>query len=32
MAAVERVTLADVRAAARQLTLHTTYFLRGESQ
>ena len=32
MAAVERVTLADVRAAARQLSLHTTYFLRGESQ
>lgn len=31
-AAVERVTLEDVAAAAKGLTLHTTYFLKGESQ
>lgn len=30
-AAIERVSLEDVTAAARQLTLHTTYFLRGET-
>lgn len=32
MAAVEAVQTADVVAAAKLLTLHTTYFLKGESQ
>ena len=32
MAAVEAVTAADVTAAARGMELHTTYFLKGESQ
>ncbi len=32
MDAVRRVTREDVVAAANSLTLHTTYFLRGESQ
>ncbi len=32
MAAVEAVTIADVVACARKLTLHTTYFLKGGSQ
>ena len=32
MEAVERVTVEDVTAAARELKLHTTYFLKGESQ
>lgn len=32
MAAVENVTLAQVVDAAQSLTLHTTYFLKGESQ
>ena len=32
MTAVEAVTLEDVVAAAKQLTLHTTYFLKGGSQ
>ena len=31
MEALERVTREDVIAAARQLTLHTTYFLKGEN-
>lgn len=31
-AAVEQVTLEDVAAAAKGLTLHTTYFLKGGSQ
>ena len=29
---VEKVSLADVVAAARTVTLHSTYFLKGESQ
>ena len=29
---LNRVTVADVTAAANTLTLHTTYFLRGECQ
>ena len=32
MAAVEQVTLEDVRAAANTVTLHSTYFLKGGSQ
>ena len=32
MEAVEKVTAEDVVAAARQLTLHSTYFLKGGSQ
>ena len=32
MAAVEAVTLEDVVAAANTVTLHSTYFLKGESQ
>ena len=32
MTAVEAVTLEEVVAAAKQLTLHTTYFLKGGSQ
>lgn len=32
MEAVEKVSLADVVAAARTVTLHSTYFLKGESQ
>ena len=32
MTAVEAVTAADVTAAARGMELHTTYFLKGESQ
>jgi len=32
MTAVKRVTLEDVVAAANTLRLHTTYFLKGESQ
>ena len=32
MTAVEAVTLEQVVAAARSLNLHTTYFLKGESQ
>ena len=32
MEVVEKVSLADVVAAARTVTLHSTYFLKGESQ
>ena len=32
MDALNRVTLSDVTAAANTLTLHTTFFLRGECQ
>lgn len=32
MAAVAKVTMEDVVAAARELKLHSTYFLKGESQ
>ncbi len=32
MEAVEKVSVADVVAAARTVTLHSTYFLKGESQ
>ena len=32
MEAVEKVTIADVVACAKQLTLHSTYFLKGGSQ
>ena len=32
MEAVEKVSLADVVAAAQTVTLHSTYFLKGESQ
>ena len=32
MTAVEQVSLEDVAAAARQMQLHTTYFLKGASQ
>ena len=32
MEAVEKVSIADVTAAAQTVTLHSTYFLKGESQ
>ena len=32
MEAVSKVTMEDVVAAARQMKLHSTYFLKGESQ
>ena len=32
MEAVEKVSLTEVVAAAQTVTLHSTYFLKGESQ